>query len=194
MGDSSAEIVKNVSRVIHYARKDIPTLEDVWAAEHNPGHTGPHIHGYLHAGMNDRLIHEGAFENAVRRVGVGRHWAMDTVTHPDATYFAYPMKALVSEDYEAERFLELNGSPKRRQLIHASRGFWRDGRGGPLLKNRAEAEVSPQEVALATVPSLPLILRITPRITPKPRKKRSWRKGPGAIRKAPGKSQTLSWQ
>ena len=141
VGDSSAEIVKNVSRVIHYARQDIPTLEDAWAAEHNPAHTGAHIHGYLHAGDNDRLIHEGAFDNAVRRSGVGNHWAMDPVKNPGPSYFAYPMKALAGEDYEAERFLELNGPPKRRQLIHASRGFWRDGRGGPRLKNRAEAEV-----------------------------------------------------
>ena len=140
VGDSAGPITKNVSSVISYARKEIPTLQAVWAAEENPKHTGVHIHGYFHAGRNDREIRNGILERAVQRAGIGDRWMIDAITNPQPGYFGYPMKSLAGEDYEVERFLDLNGSVKRRQLIHSSNGFWRDGRWGRQLKNREEAE------------------------------------------------------
>jgi len=108
VGDYSHQIVRNVSRVIHYARVEIPTFEDVWAAEENPAHTGVHIHGYLHAGRSDNEIDEDVFqdvfEGAVRRVGIGHHWKVGPINNPQPGFFGYPMKSVVGEDYEVERF------------------------------------------------------------------------------------------
>ena len=51
VGDSSSEIHKRVGLFIHYARKEIPSLQACWAAEENPDHTGCHVHGYFHVAV-----------------------------------------------------------------------------------------------------------------------------------------------
>ena len=141
VGDSAPVIHKRVATFIHHSRREIPSLQGCWAAEENPEQTGCHVHGYLHAALDERRICRDSLEDAVRRAGVGRHWEIDTVHDQSGVeYFGYPMKSLVGGDYMAERFIELNGSAERRRLIHSSCGFWRDGEGGPSL-TRSQAEV-----------------------------------------------------
>ena len=52
-------------------------------------------------------------------------------------YFAYQMKDLVSD--RRASFLDLNGTPSRQFLVHASRGFYRDGTTGKTI-SRSQAE------------------------------------------------------
>lgn len=141
VGDSAPLIHKRVATFIHYSRRQIPSLLACWAAEANPEQTGCHVHGYLHAAPDERRICRNSFEDPVSRAGVGRHWEIGPVRNPSGVdYFGYLMKSLVGGDYMAERFLDLNGSAQRLRLIHSSRGFWRDGTGGPTL-TRSQAEV-----------------------------------------------------
>ena len=141
VGESPSVINKRVGMFTHFVRQDIASFRVCWAAEENPDQTGCHVHGYFHAARDERRVRPEVFDNAVRRAGVGQRWEIGSVGYPAAVdYFGYLMKSLVGGDYMAQRFLDFNGSPERRQLIHSSDGFWRDGAGGATLAKRAEAE------------------------------------------------------
>jgi hypothetical protein len=140
VGDSPSVINHRLALFVYYARKEVPSLQDAWAAEENPAWSGCHVHGYLHT-AGERRISDEIFDDAVRRAGVGNHWAIDPVPNPHGVeYFGYPFKSLIAGDYMAHRFLDLNGSPNRRRLIHSSAGFWREGAGGRTT-TRSQAEV-----------------------------------------------------
>jgi hypothetical protein len=139
VGSSAGEITKTISMFVHYARKDISSLKVAWAAEENLGHTGVHVHGFFHAGDRDHEIGNHTFDWAVSRAKVGHRWKLGRVPkEAGSEYLGYPFKSLVLLD-QHELFLHLNGSPNRRQLVHSSNHFWRDGVGGPTLTRR-EAE------------------------------------------------------
>jgi hypothetical protein len=139
VGGSAAEITKRVSSFVHYARRDIPSVQVAWAAEENSRHTGVHVHGFLHAGDHDHEIGGQTFDRAVARARVGRRWQLGRVPKESGSeYLGYPFKSLVLQE-QRQIFLHLNGSPNRHQLVHSSNHFWRDGVGGPTLTRR-EAE------------------------------------------------------
>jgi hypothetical protein len=113
----------------------------VWAAEENPGLTGIHVHGYIHAGHVRLKVLEAAFERAQRRAGLGRQskvWRLPPWAN--AEYFAYPMKSLADLN-QVGRFLDLNRSANELRLIHSSNRFWRYGRNGPTLASKKDAEI-----------------------------------------------------
>ncbi len=141
VGESPPVINKKVGKFTHYARQELPSFRVCWAAEENPDQTGSHVHGYFHAAGHERRVRSEVFDDAVRQAGVGQHWRIGSVDYPAAVdYFGYSMKSLVGGDYMAQRFLDLNGSPERRRLIHSSPGFWREGAAGRIL-TRSQAEV-----------------------------------------------------
>ena len=140
-GITGRKISKRVNDFVSIARKKIPNLQISYTAEENPEYTGTHVHSFLHAGPNDRMITRRAIRDAVRRAPVGDVWHLERLDNPDATYFSYLFKSLIGEDDEVERFLELQGgSPDRRQIIRSSNDFWRDGATGPTLADRKTAE------------------------------------------------------
>ena len=141
VGESPSVINRRVSTFTHYVRQELPSLRVCWAAEENPDQTGCHVHGYFHAAGQEHRVRSEVFDHAVRQAGVGHHWEIGPVRYPAAVdYFGYLMKSLVGGDYMAQRFLDLNGSPERRRLIHSSPGFWREGAAGRTL-TRSQAEV-----------------------------------------------------
>ncbi len=146
VGESSSVINKRVGTFTHHVRQDIASFRVCWATEENPDQTGCHVHGYFHAAGYERRVPSDVFDDAVRQAGVGHHWRIGPVRYPAAVdYFGYLMKSLVGNDYMAQRFLDLNGSPERRRLIHSSSGFWREGAAGcTLTRSRAEIIASKQ--------------------------------------------------
>lgn len=138
VGPAAPVITMRMSMFSHYVRRLVPEFRWVWAAEENPGLTGVHTHGYFHTG--DRRCDPGQklFNDAAHRAGLGRvHYGLLPPDLP-VDFFGYLMKTVASPDL-IDRYLDLNGSTRRRRLIHASRGYWRDGPSGEPI-TRAEAE------------------------------------------------------
>jgi hypothetical protein len=121
--------------------KTWPGYQHCWAAEENPASTGVHIHGYLYIGEDDPPLHlhHDKIQQSRDRAGFGQEYNVEPIpAHAGAAWFSYPMKDLANPD-RAARFLDLNGNPGNRMLIHSSQGFWRDASTGEHF-NRAEAE------------------------------------------------------
>jgi len=143
VGSTAAEIGAHMRRFIAAVRDAVPQFQCVWAAEVNPGGTGVHVHGYFHAGLQMINIRPSVFRRAQQRAHVGLHWDVRSLpTSAGASYFGYPLKSLADPEL-AENFVALNNSSGRRvSLIHATRGFWRDGPTGPPISRSAAERIS----------------------------------------------------
>ena len=133
IGSHYLEIMKNIRKLGGRVRHFDPEFQYCWFAESNEQDTGNHAHFLAHTTKIkeiDTLIQ-----------GSWQHRTYCKVLKPNTVvaYFDYPMKCL-TDDVKRGEFLDLNGLPNRRQLVHASNGFWRDGKNGPNLTRRA-AEV-----------------------------------------------------
>ena len=141
VGDDYRTICKTMGYFSNCVRQTIPSFRWAWAVEMNPGETGCHVHGYFHCDAFDFGILPDVLDEARVYAGVGKEMDFNRIDdNADPTYFGYPMKSLVDPDLR-ETFLNLNGLPTRRFLIHSSQsGFWREGAGGRILR-REEAEI-----------------------------------------------------
>ena len=138
VGPTASVITTRMTTLSYYVRQAVPEFRWVWAAEENPGENGVHTHGYFHTGKRQCDPGQKLFNDASRRAGFGRVHYDEIEGDLPVEFYGYPMKTLSSPGL-AEHFHELNGSPRRRRLIHASRGYWRDGPSGEPI-TRAEAE------------------------------------------------------
>ena len=139
-GDRRA-VANQVIRVFADARKTLPSLRYSWSAEPNPSTTGAHLHGYVHSVSNESSLIVKTLTSSMDRITLGNRGHVGPVpSRAGVTYFAYPMKSLADPD-SFTAFLDLNGSPGRRSLVHASKqGFWRTGADGETC-TRNELEV-----------------------------------------------------
>lgn len=135
VGNTYEEIRTNINALFKAMRKTYPTLMHTWQAEWNPGGTGAHTLSYLH--LDDRSISPAV---------VGECWPhhfllQRVLVNAAPPFFDYQMKSLTDDD-ERVRYIDLNNSPTttRPTLVHASPGFWRDGKSGETM-TRARAEV-----------------------------------------------------
>jgi len=140
--DNSKAIGKQVQKIFEHARKEIPTLAYVWSAESNPGNTGAHVHGYVHAEKNYFSSIGTTLTNSISKVTLGNRSEVKPIPQDAGiSYFDYPMKSVLDPDV-FEAYLDLNSSQNRKMLIHSSqKPFWRDGVDGPTYKKRKKLEV-----------------------------------------------------
>ena len=138
--ETSREIARQVVRVFGDARKEIPSLKYMGAAEGNPGENGVHLHGYVHASPESTSQIQTTLAQSISRITEGNKALVGPVpASASVQYFAYPMKSLATQQL-FQAYLDLNGSPGRRMLVHASmKGFWRLGPGGQVYR-RAQLE------------------------------------------------------
>jgi len=123
-------------------RETDPTFQHVWAEEINPRQTLIHSHGYYFT-ASGRSISDETFDHARRKAGLGHaHQVKLSQSDLNQRYTAYPFKTLASTELR-ETFLDLNGTPERRKLVHATQatklskgGPWRDGTTGPSMSRR----------------------------------------------------------
>jgi hypothetical protein len=141
VGRDRSEINRTASRFAAVVRTQVSTFRWAWAVEGNPEHTGCHIHAYFHTGIAGLPVSKGTLHTASVRAGMGTELRVDEVRpNSVASYFGYPMKSLADPNMR-DGFLELNGSPSRLRLIHASRtGFWRNSQGEVVTREVAERE------------------------------------------------------
>ena len=139
--DNSKAIAKQVIKVFESARKEIPTLKYVWSAETNPGDTGSHVHGFVHAEKHYFSQINKTLTSSIGKVTHGNRCEVSPVPkYAGISYYAYPMKSVLDQE-QFDIALELNGPPGRRALVHASKeGFWRNGVNGPNHR-RAKLEL-----------------------------------------------------
>lgn len=127
VGNDFRTIHRRLNKFFSKVREIYPTLEYTWQAEPNHRRTGNHVLLYLHS--KDPSISRAVIGKAWRR-----HFELEKVyLYSNPSFYGYQMKSLVDPQW-ADEFRALNGStPHRQHLIHASHGFWRDGRGGQRL-------------------------------------------------------------
>lgn len=142
VGEDCSEINDRMRRFSDHVRKLAPSYRHAWAAEANPNGTGNHVHGFFHLGSASAVEVEEAINAARERTGFGREWGVDSVFASSPTYFGYPMNSMLDPN-AAMVFLDLNGRPGHRKLLHASRnGFWRRGRDGAILTQRQAVAIA----------------------------------------------------
>ena len=135
VGDMAEKIWQRIDKFAAAMRKMYPTFEYTCQIEPNPGGTGNHAILYIH--VADKSI----TKEAVAKVWKTRFELKRVFPHPTFSYFGYQMKCLL--DPEQQRvFFALNGTPGKQYLVHASRRFWRDGRGGPGLSREKAAQLA----------------------------------------------------
>lgn len=141
VGNTWPEIRTRMTQVVRRLRSGSRTFQHVWHVEANPGGTGYHIHGWSWGQCpSPELLREAAVAAGMgRSVWLGA-WTTPANEHPA---IAYGMKAVLSEPLDTKelgpatrQFKELNGG----RLLHASRGFYRDGADGKSIARRREAE------------------------------------------------------
>lgn len=138
---SSPELTGVLRRFAAYLRIFDSAARICWVAELNPHGDGyiAHIHGFLHGSKKRASFYEAAIYDAKKRAGLrGISEVQGVEADGGVGYFAYLLKNLADPD-RAQRFLQINSPGKRLKVMHASRGFWRDGVDGePITRRRAE--------------------------------------------------------
>ena len=127
VGNEREVIRRRINKFVAAMRKLDPNLQYAWIVEPNPEGTGNHALLYVH--VADGRLGKSVIERSWKsRVDFKR-------IQPNSrlTYFGYEWKCLLDPDLR-EVFLALNGDPTKQFLVHSSRGFWRDGRGGRVMK------------------------------------------------------------
>jgi hypothetical protein len=175
VGSHYAVIKKKMDHLIRHLRKLMPAFHWVWAVEENPNRKGCHIHGYCYLATGRRMANRTAWADALiqsgfcLRGGQIPQWTLDELEFvATADYLQYPMKSLIDSRLFG-RFLYLNGPEHRRQLIHASRHFWRDRVNGRVIPTRAEAERISYHRAFVRARSTRLALLEASSVDPQPR-------------------------
>jgi hypothetical protein len=134
-GESFGDVRGKVKRVRYRLRERYPGWSDCWHVEPNPSGDGQHhVHGLQHGtGRVDVEI----LRSAAVREGFGRWVGLRRVRRADAAaMYGVKLAALSAAAYslkgvgaDLETFLEANGG----RMVHASRGFWREGGDGGAL-------------------------------------------------------------
>ena len=131
VGTNAAKTIRCMANLGYHLRAEIGAFEMVWSIEESPNVIGAHIHVYWHTGTTARRLTGQMFDRARDRAGLrGELSPIKRVPRGAGTgHFGYIMKSL-AEPVLAQRYLQLNGSPDRRKLVHSTNGFWRDGPNG----------------------------------------------------------------
>ena len=136
VGDAYPVVRKRLTNFFTEVRRTYPSVMYTWQVEANPAGTGAHALSYLH--LEDESLSVLVLDRARARVGFGPVFEVERIPQAASViYFGYQMKDLLSE--RRDSFLDLNGTPSRLFLVHASRGFYRDGMTGKKL-SRSQAE------------------------------------------------------
>lgn len=131
VGDDWQVARARLKRVRYRCRQDVRNWQDCYFIERNPNGTGFHAHGYQWGGF----LAQSRLQQHCLREGVGYPWIAKWEPTSVRAY-GYAMKhatgyglKLAQRSETLREYLDWNGG----RLIHASRGFWRDGaRGGRL--------------------------------------------------------------
>ena len=124
--DNFKRTQRGIQSMAQWMRRNYGRSEFAFHVEPNPRGTGNHLHGWQHGPAK---IPQAALQEACERCGFGipdiRRW------HNRGGGAGYGLKGIgygMKHD-DLERFLSLNG----RRLVHHTRGFFREGAGGPSL-------------------------------------------------------------
>jgi hypothetical protein len=140
VGDSWSLVRSRMFRLRHDLAREIGGLQWVWSVEPNPRGTGHHVH----AEQYGPFVPQRLLSRLADYRGMGRVVDVRRVRHRvDVTsrYLvklaadAYGTKLARGDMEQLGEYLRANGG---RQMVHASRGFWRD-QGGRKLSGLAEA-------------------------------------------------------
>jgi hypothetical protein len=145
---------------INRVRYDLRALglawEDTWVVERNPKGTGFHAHLWQHGSY----VRQDVLQEVTQRRGMGIPWiqAWRAPQGASVTYglksITYGLKGARGGSEGLTEHLTLNGG----RLIHASRGFWRNGATGERLTKRKCEQDALTARQTSGVPS-PWILR-----------------------------------
>ncbi len=139
VGEDPATITRRLCNFRAYVAEVVPGYEHAWAAEENLRQTVIHTHGYAHTGSRITEIPEHVITEQALRAGLGWRTRIGRIEPGTSIeWFKYPMECALDPE-RVDRFWALNSTGARHRLIHASRGFWRNGPGGPPIR-REEAE------------------------------------------------------
>lgn len=136
-----------VGRWRYRIRQVAPGWQDCWHVEPNPSGSGEHhVHGLA---WGPYLPIETA-RRAAEREGLGSWLGLRRIRGlQSAAMYGVKLAALAASAYsvkgvdDLELFLEANGG----RMVHASRGFWRDGGGASLPGVGVARRVAGQRVA-----------------------------------------------
>lgn len=128
--DDWPQAQRKMNRLHQYLRDQGRTFQAAYAIERNPSGRGQHVHGYMYGDPVDDILGLG-----LERAGLGSDHDLQEVTH--AGRLGYPMKQATHSQRSLDDYLRSNGG----MLIHATRGFWRDGPDGPSLTQRDAARI-----------------------------------------------------
>lgn len=139
VGDDWQTIRSRVNRVTYDVRAAGGQWNVAWHVEENPRGTGHHVHGVQWG----TFVPQRTLSWAAARRGMGFRAHIAQVRETDRAS-AYGLKlaaaaySLKGADGDLERFLGLNGA----RMVHASRGFWRDGPGRPIRSVHGAVQMS----------------------------------------------------
>ncbi len=144
VGEAWPTIKVRLNRYRQALRKAGQLVQDAYHVEPNPNGTGHHVHQWAWGGQVDG----SSVACAASSAGLGSFTSIKTAYTPSSGRLSYGLKTIIQGGPEcgempamAQRYLEVNGG----RLVHATRGFWRDGAsGGRLAGVRAAAVVASQ--------------------------------------------------
>lgn len=147
-------IRKQINRYRQAVRKLGAHCQDAYHVEENPAGTGNHVHMWGWGGAIDEAVVSAAANSA----GLGLFSGVQQAFVPETGRLVYGMKAVLEDrdtdgamTAHAERFLELNGG----RLLHATRGYWRDGAKGARLGGVRQAAKVAAARRMALEPVVP---------------------------------------
>ena len=120
----------SMKEFVRTVRQTDSTFAYVHSVEINPRQTMVHCHGYYHTASGLAVPTE-VIDHARRKAGFGTFKQGKIRSNVKTRFFAYPGKTLATP--LGPQFLDLNGQPGHRKLVHATSGFWRDGATGPTM-------------------------------------------------------------
>lgn len=131
VGDDWPTIRRRVNRFRDLIRRELDGWQDCYSVEANPRGTGHHAHLFAFAAEPFTEVDHGLFGDAAVRAGLGPIVDVTMFRIDDgAKHLGYGLKSALNPPGEkssaAEAFLVMNGG----RLLHATRGFFRDGAGG----------------------------------------------------------------
>lgn len=155
VGTDWQEVRKRVFRFRYFVRQTAGKgWHDCWHVEPNPSGSGEHhVHGLAWGGS---FVRVEAFRSAAVRSGCGSWVGLRRIrSESAASFYGVKLAALAASAYsvkgaggDLETFLDANGG----RVVHASRGFWRDGAGSSLPGIRAAVAAARGRVGVARCP------------------------------------------
>jgi hypothetical protein len=147
--------ISNVDRgsmkeFVRTVRETDESFAYIWSEEINRRQTMIHCHGYFHASDDGKKITNQVIDKARRKAGLGTFKKSKIWEGATPRFFAYPGKTLGVARLR-ESFLDLNGLPGQRKLVHATRGAWRDGAHGPSMSRKKLYSILRRRRAGATI-------------------------------------------